>query len=307
MRTVTAGGALSLALLAALAAGCNLLPGVVRQDRPPAPAPSQPPDVPTLVNYLNQNAALVQSVQSNTVDIQCVQGRQAVGLGGMLVCRKPRDFRLRAKVIGKPAVDIGSNGEEFWYWISEGKPPYKYHCSYRDLATGNVQVPFPFQPDMVVAALGIAEYDPKGKYELKVYQNYLELIESTVSPAGEPVQRVTVFNRTLAKAGQPQVLAHVLKDAKGKLICQANVHEVVTDPTTRAVLPSKVTLEWPAQKLKMTMKMYDLKVVTISPVQAARFFQPTGLDEYDSFDLARRVIDTPGGLRRARGSSAPLR
>jgi hypothetical protein len=307
MRKVTAGAVLGLTLLASLAAGCNLLPGI-RQDRPPAPATTAPPpDVPTLVGYLNRNATLVKAVQSNTVDIQCVQGGQAVGLGGMLVCRKSREFRLRAKVVGKPAVDIGSNDDEFWYWLSEGKPQYKYHCSYRDLATGKVYVPFPFQPDMIVAALGIAEYDPNGKYELKVYPNYLELVESAVSPAGEPVRRITVFNRTLAKPGRPQVLAHVLKDTKGNLICQANVHEVVTDPSTRAVLPSKVTLEWPAQKVKMTMKMYDIKAVTVSAAEAARFFQPTGLDEYDSYDLARRVVDTPGGLRRARGSSLPTR
>jgi hypothetical protein len=304
MRKVTAGVALGLTLLASLLAGCNLLPGVRNQDRPPPPAPAKVPDVPALVNYLNQNAALVQAVRSDTVDIQCMQGRQAIGLGGMLVCRKPRDFRLRAKVVGNPAVDIGSNSEEFWYWISKADPPHVYHCSYRDLATGKVFVPFPFQPDMLVAALGIAEYDPKGKYDLKVYPKYLELVESTVSPSGEAVQRITVFNRTQAPPGQPQVLAHVLKDTKGKLICQANIHEVVADPITKVALPTKVTLEWPAQKVKMTMRMYDIKAVSITPAEAARYFQRTGLSEYDSYDLARRVIDTPGGSRRAaRGSS----
>jgi len=308
MRKVTAGTGVSLALLASLLAGCNLLPGVRDgKGAPPSTIPPAVPDVPALVNYLNQNAALVQSVQCNTVDIQAAQGRQAIGLGGMLVCQKPRNFRLRAKVVGQPAVDIGSNSEEFWYWISKADPPHRYHCSYRDLASGRVHVPFPFQPDMVIAALGIAEYDPKGKYEVKAFPRYLELVESTVAPSGEPVQRITVFNRTLATAGQPQVLAHVLKDPRGNLICQANVHEVVTDPATRAVLPSRVTLEWPAQKVKMTMKMYDIKVVNLGAADAARFFQPTGLDDYDSYDLARRMIDKPGTQRSARGSGLGLR
>ena len=55
-----------------------------------------------------------------------------------MACQKPRDFRLRAKILGTPAVDLGSNDQEFWYWISKVNPPHVYHCSYENLKTGKV-------------------------------------------------------------------------------------------------------------------------------------------------------------------------
>src|SRR5262249_54514000 len=158
----------------------------------------------------------------------------------------------------------------FWYWISKADPPYVYHCSYRELSTGKVHVPFPFHPDMVVAALGMASYDEKAKYELKAppRTNYLELIQQTTSPQGQPVQRITVFHRYQQKAPQPQVMAHVLKDMKGKLICQATIQSVQVDRVTKATLPTRVTIEWPEQKLKMTMIMPDAHGVSLTPARA---------------------------------------
>ncbi len=155
MRRLLTLGALALALAIPLAAGCHLLPN---RDRNPAvnpPPATGTPDAPALVNYLNLNAQKIQSIQAS-VALDARQGRQPIGLDGEMACQKPRDFRLRAKVLGQPAVDIGSNDKEFWYWISKAEPPYVYHCSYEELGKGKVRVPFPFQPDMVMAALNLA-------------------------------------------------------------------------------------------------------------------------------------------------------
>jgi hypothetical protein len=304
MRQVSAGLVLGVALLAPVLAGCNLAPVLGNRD-PGARAPERKPDVPALVHYLNDNANRVQAVQSNRIAIDCQQGSQKIGLDGMMVCQKPRNFRLRARLIGQPAVDIGSNDEEFWYWISKADPPHVFHCSYRELSTGRVFLPFPFQPDMVVAALGMAQYDANAKYELRATDRYLELIQGSTSPAGQPVQRITVFNRLEQKAPQPQVVAHVLKDMKGKLICQANIHQVQVDRATGALLPTKVSIEWPEQKLKMTLTLYDAQSTSVDATRAARLFQRTDLSGLSSFDLARRAVDSPDAVRRA-GAVAPV-
>src|SRR4051794_19093885 len=202
MRAVMARLSVGLALLSLFGLGCNHTPLVRNPAQPPAqPQPEGKPDVPALVNYLNKNAERVQNVRAR-VDIDCKAEGKSVGLGGNLACQKPRDFRLKASVVGRPAVDLGSNQGEFWYWISQANPPYVYHCSYNDLQGGKVNMPFPFHPDMVVAALGLAEYDPNGKYELKVYDKTLELIEEAKALNGQPCRRVTVFNKHLAAPGQ---------------------------------------------------------------------------------------------------------
>jgi hypothetical protein len=298
MRPLTVSLGLGIALLAT---GCNNWPHLRDQSQTRIPAGT--PRAPDLVAYLNENARHVQAIQCNNVAIDCKQGNQAIGLDGLLVCQKPRNFRLKAKVVGQPAVDIGSNNEEFWYWISKAEPPYVYHCSYQNLATGQAAMPFPFQPDMIVAALGMAEYDPNARYQLKEYPRVLELIETTRSAQGQPVQKVTVFNRAQVGPGKPQVVAYVLRDERGKLICQAQVHEVQVDRDTQATLPRNVTLTWPEQKIEMKMVLHDVRVVSVDPSRAERLFQRTELTaNLQSFDLYRRTLDGPG-LQRA--SSPP--
>jgi hypothetical protein len=286
-----------LALVAPLFAGCSLTP--INRDRKPPPPnlPQKPPDAAALVSYLNQNAARVQSVRAK-VDIDAKQGKQPVGLGGHLACQKPRDFRLKANVLGKPAVDIGSNNDEFWYWISQAPDPYVYHCSYSDMSTGKVRLPFPFHPDMVIAAMGIAEYDPAAKYELKEYPKTVELIQDTTTPSGESVKRVTVFNKYQSAAGQPQVLGHALIDARGKPICRATVHKVTVDHATNAVVPTSVTIDWPAQEMSMKLMLSDVKTNALDKTMSGRLFSRSDLAG-ESFDLGRGMRDRPSAARGA--------
>lgn len=306
MRRLFAGVGVGLLLVAI---GCNHWRPNGETGGPRVAVNGPRPEVGPLVEYLNKNADLVQCVQSTRVAMDCKEGNQAVGVDGMLVCQKPRNFRLKGQVLGKPAVDIGSNDGEFWYWISEAKPvPYVFHCSYEALGRGNVRLPFPFQPDMIIAALGIAHYDPNGKYQVVMPngKNYFELVEDTVSPEGQPVKKVTVFNKTTvaAERGQPQVIAHVLRDAQGKPICQATIQEI--QKKDGVILPRRVTLDWPAQKMQMKMHLSDVTVVNnLDPTRKARLFQRSDLGNLPAFDLARRVPDgQPSSLIRA---SSPAR
>jgi hypothetical protein len=296
MRSILTHVVLGLAVVVPLF-GCNHTPIIGDRQPPALPPNTKVPEAVALVNYLNQQAARVQTVRAK-IDMDCKAEGQSIALGGMMGCQKPRDFRLKANVLGHPAVDLGSNSNEFWYWISKAPQPYVYHCSYRDLGTGQVRIPFPFQPDMVVSALGLAEYDLKGTYEVKASARTLELIQDTVSPSGQPVKKIVVFNRMLSAPGQPQVLAHVLRDTKGNLICQAHIQRIQVDRTTNATVPTKVTIEWPAQKITMKMDLSDVQVNTIDRATAGRMFQRTDLT-YATFDLGRGMVDSPTGLQRA--------
>jgi hypothetical protein len=303
MRRLFAGVGVGLLLAAA---GCNHWRPNGDPGGTPVAVNAGRPDAASLVAYLNNNAQRVQCVQSTRVAMDCKEGNQAVGVDGMLVCQKPRNFRLKGSVLGKPAVDIGSNDGEFWYWISEAKPvPYVFHCSYEELGRGNVRLPFPFQPDMIIAALGMGEYNPNGKYQVvtPAGKNYIELVEDSVSAQGQPVKKVTVFNRTTVapERGQPQVIAYALRDVQGKDICQATIQEVQVKDG--AILPRRLTLNWPAQNMQMKMNLSDVSVVNnLDPNRAARLFQRSDLSNLPSFDLARRAPDgRPSSLIRASG------
>src|SRR5205823_6411128 len=164
-----------------------------------------------------------------------------------------------------PIVDLGSNNEEFWYWFSKDTQPYVYHCSYADLARPGVEIPFPFQPDMILAALGMAHYDPSRPYEVRVNSaaRTVELIEPTRSPQGQPQQKITVFRSGPVRSDEPIVVAHILRDAQGKDICKATITHAQTDPATGVVVPLRVQLVWPKERIELTMKLEGLRVNAI--------------------------------------------
>src|SRR6516164_4441940 len=130
MRYLRLGG--SLAAIVMLA-GCNNVPWL--RPAPQAVGPRASAGTPTaaeLVAALNSNASRVHSLQCRDVDLDCTAQDQSFGLTSMMVCQKPRNFRLRARAVGNDVADIGSNDREFWFWISKAEPPYLYHCSYED-------------------------------------------------------------------------------------------------------------------------------------------------------------------------------
>jgi hypothetical protein len=294
MRQVKAALGLSLLLLGA---GCNGQLNIFRGggDRV-GPPPDKVPQVGELVEYLNYNAHKVTAIQADAVAIDCKENGRAIGLDGQLAVQKTRNFRLKARVLGQDMVDIGSNDLELWYWIGKADPPYVFHCDHEAMARGGARMGFPFQPDMVLAALNMADYDPKKPYELKVNPKTLELIEPGMSPQGQPIKKVVVFDRSQAGPGKPQVIAHVLKDAQGRDICTATIYEVQTDQATGAVLPTTVKFVWPDQKIEMKMRLGKLRSVTIEQERAAKLFSRQALSGLPSFDLARGQLDQPGGV-----------
>jgi hypothetical protein len=261
-------------------------------------------DVPTreaLVNYLNDNAERVQSIRCNQLDLQCSQGIRTVGLTGYMVCQKPRNFRLIARVFGKDEIDVGSNGDEFWFWIARGEP-YQFHCSHRALEEGRVKrLPFPIQPDWIIEAMGLARYDATKAYQVLDKPNTVELVETTRSPQGAEILKVTEFRKGRAPEGQAQVTAHkILDKATGKIICSATITQVRVDRATGAVIPRKVILWCPDDKIKLTMSM-DEVTVNGQVGQTDLLFQRRTLSGIRAYDLAEGRFDDGNPIRRVQG------
>jgi hypothetical protein len=256
------------------------------------------PTAASMVSYLNDNARRMQGLTITDVTMEARADGQSGVVDGRLDCARPRNFRLRAKAAGQPMVDLGSNDQEFWYWISKANPPYVFHCGYEDLARGNVTIPFPFQPEVILAALGMAEYDPNKQYEVRTGQRTYELIETVQGLNGQPIQKVTIFNRGPVSAEAPQVLGLQLRDARGQTVCTATISQVQRDPATGAVVPRRVRIEWPSEKMELKMKLEGIRVAPIDAGLAQSLFNRQTLSNLPSYDLARRKLDQPGDLQR---------
>jgi len=283
----------------ALAVGCNSLPhrrgldggGGGQQFSSATPTANE------LVKYLNDNSSRVQGLQCEQLDLDITQKLQSFHVEAKLACQKPRNFRMRAYALGKTEADVGSNEQEFWFWVGKGEP-YLFHCSHQDFATGKPRMAFPFQPEWVVEAIGLGEYDASKDRRVEVRGNSIQLIEQATSPQGKPVRKVVVFNRG---RDQVQVRAHLLQDATGKqTICSAVITEVQQDRTTGAVVPKKVELNWPEERLTMKMKLDGLTVNPNFDQRAAALFSRPQMPGIATWDLARGP-DAPGGVRQTGG------
>lgn len=295
------GAIIGSALMVFAVAGCgstrwNFLQGHTA----PAKQVGELPSREALVAYLNDNASRVRSVRVGELDITASQGLQSFGLRGKMVVQKPRDFRMSADTLGNRVVDLGSNEKEFWYWISKADPPYQFYCNYQDLQEGKVRfMPVPFQPDWIMETMGLGPYGPAEKYVLEHDANSIRLVERTRSPQGRPVKKVIVMNRRPVAPPQPQVMQYLLIDEQtGKEICSAKIRDIQVDRGTGAILPRRLDLHWPEQRVKLALKLDETAVNPDLP-QAAFIRQP--LQGVRSFDLAQGNFGADG-LRPAQGS-----
>jgi hypothetical protein len=284
-----------------LLTGCPLFQRKPAQDIGPRVSTATP-TAGELVAYLNENAHKVQSLGCRNVDIDAKADGQEFGLQGWMYCQKPKSFRMTAKLAGTTEVDIGSNDTEFWYWIRRAEPPYLYHCSHQEFDRGNVRLQIPFQPEWIIEALGIAEYPAKASYQVVANKGTIELIDSSVLPQGQRVNKVTVFSR--GSNGSLQVTGHILKDEQNREICTATVQQSQVDKVTAAVLPKTVVLKWTADRMEMKLRLPDLSVNSMEGRQRPELYVRPNMQGIQSYDLARNLANPTGQVRR--GSSQPL-
>jgi hypothetical protein len=273
---------------------------------PPAEQPTSQLTAASLVDYLNGHARELRSLQCNALSVDVVN---AGSVQGYLVCRQPRDFRMVGKSFGAEEVDIGSNEEEFWFWIKRAEPhPHVYYCKHADLKAG-VHLPFPFQPDYIAEALGMATYGPPSEYQMQKRGDAVELVQNVTTPQGQPARKVTVFAYYRQSGTAPQVREYRLEQPTGKLICSARILEVrrqkpYRDSDTDIWYPSKVVLTCPDEKLEIRLSLKDVTVnPAIDPQRAEMLFSRRSLTAFPSVDLARGPDARPGGdVRAIRGA-----
>jgi hypothetical protein len=266
------------------------------------PVAGTPQSVEDLVKYLNDNSSRLQNVRAQDIGLEVRKGiLPPVTLRGTMVCEQPRNFRLAATFMEHSELDLGSNQEEFWFWIKRGAP-YQFHCSYRAAEEGRVQkLPLPIRPDWIMEVLGMANFGPASRYERVVKPQTIELVERTRSPQGTPVTKIMVIRRRRSVAPTPQVTDFLLLDGRtNKEICSAHVERVEVVGSMMGVLPRDVVIHYPDENVKMAFHMAHVEPNIQLPANFTAFMRQP-LRGIPSVDLATGQIDgQPSGLQRTR-------
>lgn len=252
-----------------------------------------------LVSYLNTQAMNLQSVQYPDVAIDVRSGGQHFTLGdSSLACAKPRNFLLSGGrgLIGE-IVNIGSNDREFWMYSRLPEKTYLY-CAHQDFERGTAQLPFPFDPDWALQALGMATYPTNIPYQVTTDQRLREhvLTYDSTTPQGDQVRKQLTLAADQTSGTAPQVKRLAVFDRLGRRIAGAEIKHVATlpsgtDPTGRPVfvqVPTEIVLDWPQQQFRLSMRMRNPKVnVPFGPVELQEMFTKPRIDGVQPINLAR--------------------
>lgn len=240
-----------------------------------------------MVNLLNRNSQQINSLESDFVDITVTQNGQPFGLKGRLAYQKDRNFRMTASAIASTEADLGSNANEFWFYMKRNDPPDLFFCAYEDLP--HAQIKLPLQPDWIAEALCVHSMNP-AEYEMREVKGGYELVKR-INHQGEQLYKGVLVASSGPNAGR--VVLYRLFRANGPEVWRAEIGEYQLEKDIgRYTLPYQVKISCPEHKVVIEMKLKDCKVNQLAA--GPQIFQrPQG---YRSQDLAKiNPGSVPGG------------
>lgn len=223
--------------------------------------PGQVPCVLTPPTTLDQ---VVRTVNDNNARIQSFWTTEATLTGpglpplrANLAFERPRRLRLLAETgLTGPELDLGSNDELFWFWARRSEPPAIYFCRHAQFSTSPARQYLPFEPQWLVEALGVAEFDPalphQGPFPLP--GNRLEVRTIRETPEG------TLTKVTVVDGCHGWVLEQQLYDAQGRLLAASQTGGHRRDPLSGLVMPTVVDFRFPPAQLALRIRLGNVQI-----------------------------------------------
>jgi hypothetical protein len=280
------------AVYALACSGCAVL-----NSRAPAPRPQPIAQrtfpVDRFVAEHNRNADRIESLTARpTVG---VTGKLTGRADGRLAMERPRNFKLELLRIGNPFANIGSNDQEFWFWVkNDGDEKAVYWCDYDQLESS--ALPLSYQPDWIVEALGLK---PISKVEAAAIR---------VQPGSERGTTALIFPPTKTRAGSfTRVMIvwdnnrrikeyRILAPDRRTVLAQATIwtyaeHEI--DDAGKGssevyVLPESARLEWKREQLSLDVSLRDVKINQFDSSDSETVFVEPKIAGYARVNLAEQ-------------------
>ncbi len=255
-----------MALASMVFSGCAmnnwLFPPAPFSDRSPC---ALPPGASKehIVQHINRN---IQGTVANSGLASWMSSNVKLSLGGMpvtlpaqIAVESPRNFRLRvsAPIGGAELVDMGSNPEQFWFWVKDSPHRHVIVASHDDLPIAQQQMNIPFHPDWLMEVMGVIPIDSSN---VKLNRSnpespLVDLVSEHPSPSGEKVRKVIRVNSC-----HGIVVEHALYDSRNMLIASARLGNHRKDDKTGIITPRIIRLDWPEMRQQLTMEFADMQI-----------------------------------------------
>ena len=272
---MNASRTLTLALLAlSMSAGCRTA-GLGNLAQPEPKLPRSSATARALVAELNRNAERVESFEAApSISVHLPEGGGG-SASGRLAFARPRNFKLVMTAAMQDIADIGSNDDEFWFWMKPRDRKEKkviYFCKYDE--AGHSPLTGMLQPDWIVEALGFRVIPPDEADTITVKPGKEPNTLVLDHPLGTGTGLARKFRReTVLSETTHHVLEHRVYSAKNVLLARATMADrdyqtlaAGADGQAETVsVPKKVRLEWfqeNQQNLRLEVVLSQAKVNT---------------------------------------------
>jgi hypothetical protein len=267
------------------ASGCLAVRRPLNPFAPPEPAApvvlTPQATLDQVIGAVNANTQRVRSYVTYDAKISTPGALGVPLLTAAIAAEQPGRFRLRASTaITGPEIDLGSNHEEFWFWIKRSQPAALYVCRHDQFANSPARDMLPIEPAWVADAVGLVTLDPTLPWEGPTPRGNgtLELRSAVYHPTGTR-SRVTVVD-----AERAWVLEQHLYDAAGQLLASSKASRFTYDATAQVSLPRQVEVSVPAQGVAFTIDM-GRPTINVPPGDPAQLWTRPTIDGVPTFDL----------------------
>lgn len=287
------------------------------------PAPRTSPLAAELASGMNRNARAVQALTASTT-VSTNGSRFAGGVTGQMALERPRNFKMELERGGLGAnrvVDVGSNEDEFWFWMKDSEQKAIYVGQYDE--QGETANEFLFHPDWIVEALGLRAI------------TQAELAQAKITRGREPGTVVMTQNRpdgnggsrikqTVFDESSRQVRQHIFYSSDGKTRV-AEVYpfdfrrhnlasQAASSTPTTVDLPSRIKLRLtPATRdsrdqVEMEIALRDVKInPQFTDINRQALFSVPSYPGYQVVELTPPRPDTSAARGRVYEPEIPSR
>jgi hypothetical protein len=276
--------------LATLGLGGCVAPNRGSLTRAPRPRAERTLDLDAFVAEHNRNAELVQTLKAKpTIG---VKGRTIAHADGRLALVRPRNFSLLLQRQGATLANIGSNEEEFWFWVQNENDKSIYWCDYTELDASALAMTY--QPDWIIEALGLQPISREEAARIKVRDNKepgtTALVFAPTRRGTESYTRMLIVSNYTLRVKELRIYAGNLQSllAHAELSRYKDFDAGNSESGRRETcyLPESIKLEWKREQLALEVLLQDVAVNQLDPSRVAAIFVEPVIPGYERVNLA---------------------
>lgn len=255
---------LGTGLFALSGAGC---PGMLQQYTNPLPRVLPPsPNMEQVIEVVNRNNSQIQSFSANRASIS---GDGFPSLTASVAFQRPQRFRLQAGSAFGTELDLGSNDEQFWFWVKRSQPAAVYFCRHDQFAMSQAKQVTPFEPGWLIEAMGVTEFDRSLPHQMTIMPNGQVRIDTIRNTPEGPTAKITIID-----GSQGWVLEQHLYDVRRRLVASSIASGHRRDPMTGLIMPTVVQIRSPAAQLSMRIDLGNVEINRLSNDRAELWSRP---------------------------------